>query len=57
MLKVSAVNCGSLRDTQNRVVLLKFLSIQVYAADGYGHRAAHFSDLAYRRIFRGKESV
>ena len=57
MLKVSAVNCGSLRDTQNRVVLLKFLSIQVYAADGYGHRAAHFSDLAYRRIFQGKESV
>ena len=57
MLEVSAVICGSLIDTQDRVVLLKFLSIQVYAADGYGHRAAHCSDLAYRRIFQGKEAV
>jgi hypothetical protein len=57
VLEVSGVICGSLIDTQDRVVLLKFLSIQVYAADGYGHRAAHCSDLAYRRIFQGKEAV
>lgn len=50
MLEVSAVICGSLIDTQNRVFLLKSLSIQVCTADGYGHSTAHCSDLAYRRV-------